>query len=246
VAFTSLALPPELIPTPTAPAPPTTSSDPEPETVEQEEEEAEVAADSTAEAEAGEVAPMEESEAGASVVRAPSFMEARGRERVEGATTSRGFALLRPPAASIDLGTPFGADSVALRERPDPDGWDRGGVDPAATESLWLALDRMRRDLHEDTRGTRTEGGVQATVETISIAFSGALVAIALRSSALWAAALSSLPLWRRIDPLMVLGLSDEERRKLEDQQREARSKEGSEVGRVLDGGKATRAPSGK
>ena len=110
------------------------------------------------------------------------------------------------------------------------------------TESLWLALDRLRNDLQDDARGNGANGTLHAAVETIGIAFSGALVAIALRSSALWAAALSSLPLWRRIDPLMVLGLSDEERRKLEAQQREARSEERSGVGRVLDGGKNDRS----
>jgi hypothetical protein len=142
---------------------------------------------------------------------------------------------MRAPRQLIDRGIGFEHGAWTSREPEREAGGDRAGIDLAAQESLWLELDRLRREL-EDPGRREQEGTLRAAVEGIGIAFSGAFVAIALRSSALWAAALSSLPLWRRLDPLIVLGLSDDERRKLEQQQREARDEEGSRVGRVLDG----------
>jgi hypothetical protein len=59
-----------------------------------------------------------------------------------------------------------------------------------------------------------------------------------MRSGSLWAVALSALPVWRRVDPLAVLAISPEERRKLERDLREAEQLEdtaGAGLGRVLD-----------
>ena len=55
---------------------------------------------------------------------------------------------------------------------------------------------------------------------------------------ALFAAALSALPIWQGVDPLVVLALSDEERRKREDELKRAREAEdrGSDkIGNLLD-----------
>jgi hypothetical protein len=153
----------------------------------------------------------------------------------------RSFALIRLPRASIDLADASQSGVGVVHENDRDASWEHGGLSLASQQSLWLELDRLHRDLEDEGRGKDGDGTLHAAVELLGIAFSGALVAMALRSSALWAAALSSLPLWRRMDPLMVLGISEEERRKLEDQQREARSEEGSRVGRVLDGGKTLR-----
>ena len=52
------------------------------------------------------------------------------------------------------------------------------------------------------------------------------------------AVALSALPVWRRVDPLAILALSDEERRKREEELRAARETEDQSeeaVGRLLD-----------
>ena len=47
---------------------------------------------------------------------------------------------------------------------------------------------------------------------------------------------MSSLPVWSSIDPLMVLALSDAERRKLEEDQRRARvHEEEAGLGKLLD-----------
>ena len=52
------------------------------------------------------------------------------------------------------------------------------------------------------------------------------------------AAALSSLPMWRRVDPFAVLSVSEEERKRREKDLREAEEsedREGQAVGRLLD-----------
>ena len=46
--------------------------------------------------------------------------------------------------------------------------------------------------------------------------------------------ALSSLPVWQRVDPLSVLALSERERRKREKELREAELLEDSEIGDLL------------
>lgn len=51
-------------------------------------------------------------------------------------------------------------------------------------------------------------------------------------------ATLSSLPLWQRADPLVVLALSDEERRKMQAELRAAREEE-ERLSRVLERRKA-------
>ena len=76
-----------------------------------------------------------------------------------------------------------------------------------------------------------------ARAESLVLALSGGLLAILLRSGALWAVALSSLPLWQRLDPVAILGLTDERRRRREEEIRlsELLEDETSHVGRVLD-----------
>ena len=64
------------------------------------------------------------------------------------------------------------------------------------------------------------------------------LLSTLLRGGALFAAALSALPLWRGVDPLVVLALSEEERRKREqelERAREAEDRGSDEIGSLLD-----------
>ena len=77
-----------------------------------------------------------------------------------------------------------------------------------------------------------------ATAEGVALAVSTGMLALLLRSGSLWALALSALPLWRRVDPLAVLALGAEERRKLERDLREAARLENTTdagLARVLD-----------
>jgi hypothetical protein len=104
-------------------------------------------------------------------------------------------------------------------------------------QALQVALNDLRTDLDsEDERRQRIDGWTVQTVEGVAMAVSSSLIASLLRSSSLWAAAMSSMPLWRRVDPLVVLTVSDEERRKMITDLRSAAAEE-ARVARVLDGG---------
>ncbi len=72
-----------------------------------------------------------------------------------------------------------------------------------------------------------------------AIAASLGWLAALLRGGSLAALAISALPMWRGVDPLAILALSDEERKRLEEDLREAREQEDAkekEVGTLLDG----------
>jgi hypothetical protein len=90
----------------------------------------------------------------------------------------------------------------------------------------------------EAEHAARTGRLLAFAAEGVTIATSVGLLSLLLRSGSLLGAAISSLPLWRRVDPLAVLALSDEEREKLERDRRvaeEAENEEGEGVGRILD-----------
>jgi hypothetical protein len=116
-------------------------------------------------------------------------------------------------------------------------------VEPVSTgvaqARLWEALDKARAEIADDA--ARSSDATEAAVskaEGVVLAVSSGLLTMLLRGGSLVAAAVSSLPMWRRVDPLAVLSLSEEERRKREREQREARTKEdeeGAGIGELLD-----------
>jgi hypothetical protein len=69
----------------------------------------------------------------------------------------------------------------------------------------------------------------------VTLLVSSGLLAALARGGSLAAAALSSLPLWRRVDPLAVLALSEAERWQREQEMRAAQREES--IGRLLDEG---------
>jgi hypothetical protein len=104
---------------------------------------------------------------------------------------------------------------------------------------LWENLERMRRDLDHGEQEVQEESARLArTAETLALATSSIVLASLLRTGSLVALALSTSPLWSRMDPLIVLGAAERKRR--EARQRaatRARAEEQVEraVGRVLD-----------
>jgi hypothetical protein len=107
------------------------------------------------------------------------------------------------------------------------------------TQQMMQMLDQIREEMANDAElaaGQREM--VVSSAEGVALAVSAGLLALLLRGSSLAAVALSALPVWRRVDPLAVLALSDEERKKREEELRAAQEKEdvGEEaVGRLLD-----------
>jgi hypothetical protein len=100
-------------------------------------------------------------------------------------------------------------------------------------------LDQIRQEMSEHAELAAGEHeAIVSTAEEVALAFSAGLLGILLRGSSLAAVALSALPVWRRVDPLAILALSDEERRKREEELRSARENEDvseEAVGRLLD-----------
>jgi hypothetical protein len=107
------------------------------------------------------------------------------------------------------------------------------------SQQMMQALDEIRQEMAEDAALAAGEREtIVSSAEKVAVAFSAGLLGILLRGSSLAAVALSSLPIWRRVDPLAILALSDEERRKREEELRAAQEKEDSSeeaVGRLLD-----------
>jgi hypothetical protein len=98
----------------------------------------------------------------------------------------------------------------------------------------WIGLEMT--DASEEAEQDRKV--VVTTAEGAMLAASLSWLTPLLRCGSLTAVAFSALPLWHRVDPLAVLAVSDEERRRREDDLRKARELEDEKemgVGRLLD-----------
>ncbi len=97
----------------------------------------------------------------------------------------------------------------------------------------------MRQDLIEESRNQALDTRITVSVaESAALLSSFGFLAALSRVGTLAAAALSSLPAWRRFDPLAVLYVSEEERWRRERDVRDAEAaedREDEEVGRILD-----------
>jgi len=106
-------------------------------------------------------------------------------------------------------------------------------------QAVWEILDRMRQEMRDDAAQIAAEDDFRiVSAEGIALGASTMLLATLMRSSSLLAVALSSLPLWRRVDPLAVLALSEREREERERELRAARKAEDENaagVGELLD-----------
>jgi hypothetical protein len=106
------------------------------------------------------------------------------------------------------------------------------------------ALDRIRQEMTDDARklADQRQLTVSAT-EGFALMVSLSWLGVLLRSGSLAAIAFSALPMWRRVDPLAVLTISEEERVRREQDLRCARELEDQTergVGDLLDGSAAS------
>jgi hypothetical protein len=99
-------------------------------------------------------------------------------------------------------------------------------------QRLLEALERLRDEVGA-SRQAAAEEKLAFSIEGVTLFVTGGLLAALVRGGSLAAAALSSLPLWRRVDPLAVLALSEEERWQREQEMRAAQREES--IGRLLD-----------
>ncbi|NNL86987.1 MAG: hypothetical protein HKP27_15090, partial [Myxococcales bacterium] len=104
-----------------------------------------------------------------------------------------------------------GPQQQSAREdvKPEP---DRGYLHPAFLESIEI----LRRQLAEHAA---EEGGdvawISRAFQGLTVAGTAGLLTALMRASSLAAIGFSAVPLWRRVDPLTVLSLNEDERREL-------------------------------
>jgi hypothetical protein len=107
------------------------------------------------------------------------------------------------------------------------------------SQRLTEALDQVREELTEDAERDALDTRIRVSaVEGAALVSSFSLIGLLSRAGSLAASALTSLPMWRRVDPLAVLSVSEEERKRREKDLREAEAAEDREeqaVGRLLD-----------
>jgi hypothetical protein len=96
-----------------------------------------------------------------------------------------------------------------------------------AEGALYQALDQLRDRMAREADLAETPGhSVFASVRAMALVVSTGVLTALLRGGSLLALTFSSLPLWNGFDPLAVLALTREERKKREDELREAQRAE--------------------
>ena len=108
-----------------------------------------------------------------------------------------------------------------------------------ANKRMMDALDRVREDIIEESESHALQSSVSVSiVEGAALATSIGWLGLLSRAPSLAAAALSSLPMWSRVDPLAVLTISEEERKRREKDLHDAEAEEDRTeraVGNLLD-----------
>jgi hypothetical protein len=107
------------------------------------------------------------------------------------------------------------------------------------SERIAATLDQIRTEMTDSAHEAESEREVVVSAaQSTMIAASLGWLALLMRGGSLAALAFSSLPLWRGIDPLAILALSDEERDRLEEELKKSEESEDEEdeaVGDLLD-----------
>ena len=106
-------------------------------------------------------------------------------------------------------------------------------------ERMAKALDRIRMEMTDAADEAASERqDVVSAAEGVMLATSLGWLALLLRAESLAALAFSALPMWRKVDPLAILSLSDEEREQRMKDLKKARAEEDAKlqaIGRLLD-----------
>ena len=167
--------------------------------------------------------------------------EAEPRVEDSGATFTREARLRRFAAEGEEALPAADLSMMDLEERRDSYAQTESFASARTSGSplFWQALDQMRREMTEEgRRETEQEQLLVAAAEGLALITSSGLLAALLRSESLLALALSYLPIWRRVDPMAILILSPEERKKREQEIRDARKTEDVShqgLGEILD-----------
>jgi hypothetical protein len=106
--------------------------------------------------------------------------------------------------------------------------------------ALWNAIDSMFDELDNSFTGTQSQEAIIANViRGTTWSLSAGFVAWILRGGSLIAAAMSSIPIWKGLDPLPIIAMSKRERNRLEEEKLVDKQEEDSlqqEIGELIDG----------
>ena len=112
------------------------------------------------------------------------------------------------------------------------------GTSTEGEQAMWEGLELLGDQISQDEARQHEEAEqTRSRIERIALALSTGVLALIARASSLTAMALSSLPVWQRLDPLSVLALSDRERKEREKELRDAEILEAEgAVGDLIEG----------
>jgi hypothetical protein len=150
----------------------------------------------------------------------PKPSEGEPARVVRADTAAGGSSRKRPELA----GSAESIESAAEAERRRKDAVKVAS--PTDQRRLNDALEQLAEDLRRASSELEPDASLVATAEGLVALLSSGLAAFILRGGPLLASALSSLPLWKRVDPLAVLNLSEAERWQREEEMRAARQAE--------------------
>ncbi len=147
---------------------------------------------------------------------------------------------------SSEPGPGMGTGAIVYEDPNEQDGSDP--ITLTGSQSTLLESERIARVLElirmemmsSHDEAISEEQRITAAAEGVMLAAMLSWLTVLLRGGSLAALAISSLPIWRGVDPLAVLVLSKEERERLEEDLRKARELEDAQeeaVGRLLDAG---------
>ena len=112
----------------------------------------------------------------------------------------------------------------------------------ASNFAMWSAIDAMLNELDDNYARSESSDLVMANVvRGATWSLSAGFVAWILRGGSLIAAAMSSIPLWKGLDPLPIIAMSKHDRKKLEEEKLVDKQEEDSlqqEIGEMIDGAK--------
>jgi len=94
-------------------------------------------------------------------------------------------------------------------------------------KAMWKALDMLQEQIEENMQQDVSDSVAVTIAKGATWTFSAGIVTWALRAGSLMATAFSSFPLWRWVDPLPILNISEDERKqKEEDIRREEKAED--------------------
>ncbi len=117
----------------------------------------------------------------------------------------------------------------------------------ASNFAMWNAIDAMLDELDDSYTESQTDDMIMANVvRGATWSLSAGFVAWVLRGGALIAAAMTSIPIWKGLDPLPIIAMSKRERKRRKEEEQVDKQEEDSlqqEIGALIDDAKLASRP---